>query len=441
MHCRYFCLLLIATAGCNPAEEERRRAVRAELQKISEAVQQYQQVSQSISASAPSDVESTNHGDLTLIVGSSNEFACDLYQQLATQQGNLFFSPVSLSTALAMTSAGAAGKTKKEMVATLNTESADQIHDGMQSLLASLPADNETDEIRLSLANRLWGQEETAFLPEFLHITRERYGAELMGLDFAQTELSRQTINGWIEDQTNGEITELLTSGVITPNTRLVLTNAVYFHGAWLDPFQKDGTVDDNFYATMDKPIRVLTMHQSGEFRYGQAEDVQLLELPYGRGELSMIILLPMKYDGLHNLQERLTIENLQRWTGRMKREEEVRVSLPRFKATSRFRLKETLQALGMPSAFAIETANFSGMTGSKDLFISAVIHQASIDVNEEGTEATAASAVVMATPSGPLAKQPLVFRADHPFIFLIKDNTSGAILFFGRIVNPGPSS
>lgn len=376
--------------------------------------------------------------DVSGVVEGGDRFALDLYQQLRTEDGNLFFSPSSISMALAMTYAGAAGQTEAEMAKTLHLQMPkDQLHDGMRALQAYWVTPDEEVGIRLNLANRLWGQKSYEFLTRFLQITRDNYGAELARLDFAQTEDARQTINTWVEDQTENKITDLIPSGVLSHDTTLVLTNAVYFHGIWTNPFNKEGTKDEDFHLTATDKIKVPMMHRSGAFRYGTGDDLQILELPYGDGSLSMVILLPKEIDGLADLEANLTFQYLQRWSDSVKPENEVKVYLPKFKTTSQFEMSRTLKAMGMKSAFT-GAADFSGMTGDRDLFISAVIHKALVDVNEEGTEAAAATGVIMARSAAPIKKKkPPVFRADHPFVFMVRDNRNGAIMFLGRVTNP----
>ncbi len=376
--------------------------------------------------------------DVSGIVEGGNKLALDLYQQLRSEEGNLFFSPSSVSTALAMTYAGAAGETESEMAKALHFQmSQEQLHQEMQALQTFWTTPDKKKGIRLNLANRLWGQESYQFLPEFLGITREMYGAELAPLNFAQTEQARQTINSWIEDQTKKKITDLIPVGAIDSDTKLVLTNAVYFHGIWTDPFKKDRTKEKDFHLTSSDKIKVPLMHRMDDYRYGEVDDLQILELPYGDGSLSMVVLLPKKVDGLADLEAKLTHENLNRWVSKFSMGE-VKVYLPKFKTTSQFELGDTLKSMGMTTAFDANTADFSGMTGGRDLFISAVIHMAFVDVNEEGTEAAAATGVIMAPTSAmPNPEPPPVFQADHPFVFMIRDNRNGSILFMGRIQNP----
>lgn len=370
------------------------------------------------------------------IVDGSNQFALDLYQQLRTDQGNLFYSPFSISTALAMTSAGAAGDTAAEFAKTLHFQlPQDQLHEGIKVMqtFATMP-DNSTG-IRLDLANRLWGQESYEFLPAFLQVTRDCYGAELARLDFAHAEDTSKAINEWVAAQTEGQITDLISSDALSPVTRLVLTNAVYFQGKWAGPFDMEQTRHEEFHVTATEKIKVPMMHRSDKFRYGSVDGLQILELPYGNGSLSMLVLLPATSDGLAELEAKMSFQNMQRWTASMKQETEVQVSLPKFKTTSHFDLSDTLEKMGLASAFDRIEADFSRMTTGRELFISAVIHQAFVDVNEEATEAAAATGVIMGIRGIPAV--PPVFRADHPFVFMIRDNRNGAILFLGRITNP----
>ena len=376
--------------------------------------------------------------DVSEIVEGGNQFALDLYDRLRSEEGNLFFSPSSISTALAMTYAGAAGETETEMAKTLHFQMPkDRLHEGMKTLQSFWTTTDKESGIRLNLANRLWGQESYEFLPAFLQITRGKYGAELARLDFAQPDHASQTINEWVEEQTDNKITDLISPDALSPVTRLVLTNAVYFHGNWAEPFEKGLTNEEDFHLTATDKIKVPMMHNWDEARYVAIDQLQILELPYGDGSLSMVVLLPKEIDGLADLEAKLTFQNLQRWTASVKHEDEVQVFLPKFKTTAQFMLSGTLQAMGMKSAFDPNTANFSGMTDGEAFFISAVIHKAFVDVNEEGTEAAAATGIAMAGAAFVEPKEPLLFRADHPFVFMIRDNRNGTIMFLGRITNP----
>lgn len=451
------CLMLAAVSlGCNRAEEARREAAERNLRQMEVALRDYRarQASEPpIAAPPPDTAEQTDVAaqsvkqpatlvkDVAHAVDAGNQFALDLYQQLRFSEGNLFFSPSSISMALAMTYAGAAGETEAEMAKTLHFQKipGPRLHQAMESLQAFWQAADGGQGVQLNVANRLWGQDQQEFLAPFLQVTREHYGAELARLDFANPEKASRTINSWIEDQTEDKITDLIPASALDANTRLVLTNAVYFHGSWTEPFKKDRTKDEDFYLTAADKVQVPMMHRQDGFRYAEMDDLQLLELPYGDGDLSMVVLLPKKTDGLSDLESELTLERLSQWLGSLQHESQVQVYLPKFKTTSQFEMSGTLAAMGMKSAFDAQTANFSSMTGETDLFISAVIHKAYVDVNEEGTEAAAATGAVMGVTSAIIEdpKEPPVFRADHPFVYLIRDNRNDVILFLGRMANP----
>lgn len=376
--------------------------------------------------------------DVSEVVDGANRFALELYGQLHGDEGNLFLSPGSISVALAMTYAGAEGRTEAEMAQTLHFPAPKpELHDAMRALLSRWESDAEKKGYRLHAANRLWGQQRYDFLRPFLQTTRTKYGAELARLDFAgATEASRQTINRWIEDQTQDKITDLIPPGALPRDAKLVLTNAVYFKGDWTEPFDENRTKDEDFHLTAAQNTKTPLMHQQHDFRYAAVDGLQVLELPYGDKSLSMLVLLPERIDGLAELEAKLTHDNLRRWTSAL-RSRKVDVYLPKFTTTARFELAHTLARMGMPSAFDRSAADFSGMTGGRDLYISKVLHKAFVDVNEEGTEAAASTGIIMAPTAIPAPQPPAVFRADHPFVFLIRDNRSGAILFLGRLADP----
>ena len=374
--------------------------------------------------------------DVAKVAEGCNRFAFDLYAHLLRQEGNLFFSPYSISTALAMTSAGARGETADQMAKTLCLPvSGEAVHAAYAALQNDLNAAGAGGAFELVVANRLWGQKGYAFLPDFLKLLDTSYGAGLEPVDFAaDTEGSRKTINAWIEKQTRDKIKELLKPGVLDAMTRLVLTNAIYFKGKWAEEFDKKATRDGDFYVTPEKKVAAPLMHQTKHFGYFDGGEMHALELAYQGDRLSMVVLLPKAKDGLAGLEASLSAEKLAEWVGKLHRRE-VRVALPRFKTTAEFSLGDTLVAMGMADAFDPAKADFSGMSGKKDLFISAVVHKAFVDVNEEGTEAAAATAVVARMTA--VAEPPPEFRADHPFLFLIRDTKTGAILFLGRILDP----
>jgi len=378
------------------------------------------------------------------VVAGNNKFALELYGKLentstslsAGQQGNLFLSPYSISTALAMTSAGARGQTEKQMAETLcfAPMKNEQFHKTFGEIIGQLNASGEKGGYALVVANALWGQKDYNFLPEFLTFVKKNYEGDLQQVDFAtQTEATRKKINAWVESKTKDKIKELIKPGTLDSMTRLVLTNAIYFKGKWAAQFKPESTKDLPFTLLNGEKVNTPTMSQTGKFGYMETNDIQALEMPYVNNDLSMVILLPKKADGIKGLEKELVSDNLAGWLAKIYKRE-VQVFIPRFKMTSEFELAKVLGEMGMPDAFSGK-ADFSGMTGNKDLFISAVVHKAYVDVNEEGTEAAAATGVTMKLTS--VAPPPPVFRADHPFIFLIRDNQTGSILFLGRVANP----
>ncbi len=389
-----------------------------------------------------------------VIVEGNNRFALDLYAKLREKKGNLFFSPYSISTALAMTYAGARGETEVQMAEVLHfptvcvekglSSSAErvvcdreQFHSVFGGIVKDLNTRGEKGNYELSVANALWGQKGYGFLTDFLELIEASYNGKLNEVDFvAATETARKEINSWVEKETEGKIKDLIRKGVIDKLTRLVLTNAIYFKGNWARQFKEEDTKEADFTLLNGDKVNNPMMSQTAEFGYMEAEDFQGLELPYVDDELSMIILLPKKTDGLIGLEKSFTVENFTQWLRRLRlHKRKVIVSVPKFRMTSEFSLVDVLKSMGMKDAFS-GRADFSGMTGVRDLCISEVIHKAFVDVNEEGTEAAAATAVVMrATAAGP--EELPVFRADHPFLFLICDKDSGSVLFIGRMMNP----
>lgn len=369
----------------------------------------------------------------------SNGFATDLYSHLRSDKPvNLFFSPYSISTALAMTYVGANGPTKSQMAEVLHLPKNDsELNSTIKSLNALLVSTDDETGFQLRVANRLWGQIGFQFVPEFLQVTKDDYGADLGLVDFKETEIARRAINSWVNGQTDRKIRNLIAPGVLGSDTRLVLTNAIYFKARWTEEFKKNVTADAPFHVSASQQITVPTMQQMHHFRYVESNETQILELPYGQdNSLSMLILLPKKIEGLADLEKQLSAQNLEKWTDGLE-STQIKVQLPKFKMTSEFSLKDVLTSMGMSLAFS-PSADFSKISTEQRLFISAVIHKAFVDVNEEGTEAAAATAVAMRmTAIAPGQKPPIEFRADHPFVFLIRHNQTQSILFFGRVVNP----
>ena len=376
-----------------------------------------------------------SESDIAAVVSGNHEFALDLYAKLAGQEpGNLFFSPYSVSTALAMTYAGARGNTEAQMASALHFPlPQDDLHAAFGSVIADLNG-SQREGYQLSTANRLWGQQGYGFLPEFLDVTRLNYGAELAQVDFiGATEPTRQTINHWVEEQTQQKIKNLLPPGAVTPDTRLVLTNAIYFKSDWKYQFDPDLTKQAPFWTTPYEQVNVSMMNQLSELKHAAFPTFQMLELPYTSEDMSMIALLPNERDGLDELEASLTAETLGQSADQMV-SKEVSVSIPKFGMTQTFGLSSVLSSLGMSDAFDPMAADFSGMNGEGNLYISGVLHKAFINLDEEGTEAAAATGVVVgATSISPPIPR---FNADHPFVFVIRDNLTESILFMGRVAD-----
>jgi serpin B len=340
-----------------------------------------------------------------------------------------------------MTYAGARGQTAEEMAKTLHfTLAQEQLHPAFARLIASLNGDPKTRKYQLFVANALWGQKGYHFHEAFLKTTEKNYGAGLHEVDYVKaTEAARKTINAWVEKQTRDKIKNLIQPGVLDVDTRLVLTNAIYFKAAWSSVFSKEATRKADFRLTADTRVKVPTMSQTNEFRYLDGGTFQLLELPYERQQLRMLVFLPKKADDLPDFEKLLTADRLREWSSRLKGHE-VTVSLPKFKFTAEFNLKKVLSEMGMKLAFQQGKADFSGMTSLKKLYIFEVIHKAFVDVHEKGTEAAAATAVVVNDESARISPR-AKFQADHPFLFLIQDAGTGSILFLGRVTDPRSTS
>ena len=334
-----------------------------------------------------------------------------------------------------MTYTGARGNTAKEMSDVLKLPSLglEQIASAFGELQNGLQAEKETSGYQLNVANALWGQKGYPFLPRFIDINKKYFGSGLTELDFAKSEEARKTINTWVEDKTNDKIKDLIPSGAIDSLTRLVLTNAIYFKGDWSIKFKEENTKEPDFHVTEQKTTKVQMMYQKESFEYANLDNMQLLQIPYKGDELSMLVILPKSIGDMETIEKNLNSETLQSNIKQM-RKREVDVFLPKFKMTTgTLDITSILAKMGMKDAFS-NAADFSGMSQRKDLYISSVVHKAFVEVNEEGTEAAAATGVVMKLLS---ISEPIVFRADRPFIFMIKDNASQSILFIGRVCNP----
>jgi len=380
--------------------------------------------------------------DVSAVVNANNQFAFELYSKYKSNEGNIFFSPYSISTALAMTFEGARGKTADEMQSVFHFPKDEALRrNSFQQIYNEI--NKEDKPYMLKTANALWAQEGYTFLDSYFSLIKQYYGGNATNLDFVnKAEESRLTINNWAEEQTNNKIKDLIPSGSLGPLIRLIITNAVYFKGTWFIQFDKTKTVEKDFKVSPGKTVKAMMMTLTGErakFPYDETEDLQVLELPYQGQELSMLILLP-KEGTMDSLEASLNAQRISEVRNSLKNER-VNVYLPRFKFETKYFMKETLVGMGMPTAFTLGVdfggkADFSGMTGKKDLNIDQVIHKAFVEVNEEGTEAAAVTAVMTIAGSA-LPPKIKIFNADHPFIFVIQEKATGNILFLGRVSDP----
>jgi serpin B len=368
------------------------------------------------------------------VADGNSRFALELYGKLRGKEGNLFFSPYSVSTALAMTSAGARGKTLDEMTAVLHLPEQKKLHPALGALIEEANSGGKRKGYQLSVANALWGQRGRAFEPAFLGLNRRHYGAGFQQVDFQRNpEGARQTINAWVEKQTQEKIKDLIKPGVLDNMTRLVLTNAVYFKGDWSRPFPKAGTQNGPFHVAPGSSVNVPMMTQDERLGYTEDAAVQVLGLPYKGNDLDMVLILPKAPNGLAAVESTLTPEKLQGWLSGL-RGRKVQATVPRFKLINDFDLRTTLIEMGIRDAFG-KDADFSGIDGTRELMLGAVLHKAFVEVNEQGTVAAAATAVEVRLKA--CLPNQTIFRADHPFLFLIRDFRSGSILFVGRVTDP----
>jgi len=378
--------------------------------------------------------------DLDELVGGNTDFAFDLYKKLSEEDGNVFFSPFSISQALAMTWAGAKNDTETQMSDTLHfTLGQDKLHPAFNLLDLELQSRGEgakgkdSEPFRLNIANSTWGQDGWTWLPAFLDVLAVNYGAGMRLVDFAaDPEQCRVTINKWVEDKTEDRIKDLLPEGVIDTQTALVLVNAIYFNAAWLDPFEEDDTRQGEFSLLDGGKVMVPLMEQVEEHNYMEGDGFKAVEMKYDGEELSMVIVLPDidRFDEIESSLSSTFIDGIIQDFGNYS----VTLTLPKFEYESEFGLAGTLNSMGMTDAFVPDVADFSGMDGSLLLYITDVVHKAFVSVDEAGTEAAAATGVVIGYTSIP---ESAVFTADHPFIFFIRDIATGAILFVGRVLDP----
>ncbi|MGQ9534024.1 MAG: serpin family protein [bacterium] len=376
------------------------------------------------------------NADMKSIVRGNNQFCFNLYQNLAQKvTGNIFYSPFSITMAMGMVYEGARGWAAREMEEVFQFPiDAKARQEAFYELYKYLNKKNA--RYKLSIANGLWVQKDYVLLDTYLKIIERYYDGKATNLDFVgSAENARQTINKWVEQKTNNKIKDLLPSGSIKPTTRLIITNAIYFKGIWIKQFDKNLTREDDFWVNETETVKVPMMRRTDPgaiFNYAETEGVQILELCYEGDDLSMLIFLP-RDKTLDKLENGLSAEKLEEWKNALS-ERRVEVYIPRFTFTTRYDLTISLSELGMPNAFAPH-CDLSGIDGTKNLYIQSVVHQAYVDVNEEGTEAAAATGVVVGITS--VGPQTPVFRADHPFVFIIQERSTGNILFIGKVVKP----
>ena len=371
-------------------------------------------------------------------VQGSTAFALDLYHSLRkASSGNLFLSPFSVSSCLGMVYLGAHDETASQIARCLHLETDNRTpHVELASPDTELLAGYHTAKITLRTANSLWGDKRFPVLSEYLGTLVRHYQSVFQEVDFSNSSEACERINHWVEENTNDLIHNIVNEDDVR-SAVLVLANAIYFKGKWSKPFKKENTELEPFFLGSGTSVEVSMMTQHAAGWYARLQDLQILEKWYGEGEFSMMVLLPDRYDGLQRLEESLSSHSLDRWLSMLEPVEKMYIQLPKFRIECRPPVKDALVEMGMVDAFDKDAADFSGMTGNRDFYVGNVIHKALIEVEEEGTEAAAATAVMMFMGCAPDSEPTLVFRADHPFMFLIRHNPSKTILFAGRVVDP----
>lgn len=377
--------------------------------------------------------------DLAALVDGNNVFALDLYQSLRSENGNLILSPFSISLALAMTYSGARGETEAQMADVLNFSGQEQTHAAFNALDLTLEdnpltLDKDQEPMQLSIANSVWAEQTFTFLPDFLDTLSVNYGAGIHLLDFInKPEPSRKEINDWVSNETKDKINNLLPENAVTPDTKMVLVNAIYFKVDWLDPFDADDTYDGTFKLLDGSEVIVPMMGQRMDIPYVVGDGYAAADLPYA-GESAVMTLLVPDEGRFEEIESQLSNDLLKEVLASLTIAD-VTLRMPKFEYESSFSLSDSLAGLGMPLAFDDGQADFSGMTDQQDLYIGNVIHKAFVAVDEKGTEAAAATAVIM---EGATAMQPEnMLYIDRPFLFFIRDVETGQILFVGRVLNP----
>lgn len=376
---------------------------------------------------------------MTALVDGNNQFSFDAYQQLKNQKGNLFFSPYSISSAFAMAAAGARGDTAKEMFYVLhfNPDAFPAVVRLNKQLINS--GQSRQGSPVLQIANAIWPQKNLQLLAPFTAIIQKDFGSSIETLDYVHEPAKAvETINRWALDHTNGKIKDLLSLKDVSADTRLILTSAVYMKAAWLRQFNNHATSKAPFHIDANQSIEIDMMQSTDRFSLFVDDEAAVIELPYIHDTqgpaLAMLVVLPKQIEGLAKLESGLSLKKLNSWKEQMSRQR-VQLSFPKFKIENKMDLNDVMAALGMKLAFT-RKADFSGITGSSDLFINEAIHQTFINVDENGTEAAAVTALGMRTTSIEIPEEPYEFIADHPFFFIIVDQRTQTILFMGRCVS-----
>jgi serpin B len=377
--------------------------------------------------------------EISTLVDGNNAFALELYQSLRSKNGNLILSPFSISLALAMTYSGARGETESQMAEVLHFGSQAETHPAFNALDLALEEspivpDKDQEPMQLSIANSVWAEQSFTFFPDFLDTLSMNYGAGIQLLDFmSNPEPSRKTINAWVSDETEDRINNLLTEGTVTPDTKMVLVNAIYFKADWFDPFDANDTYDGTFHLLDGSEVTAPMMSMYSNIAYATGDGYSVVELPYAGGSAVMDLLVPDegKFEEIESqVSDEMLKEALANLAPTM-----LDLNMPKFEYDSSFLLSDALSTMGMPLAFDPNRADFSGMTDEQDLFISDVIHKAFVKVDEKGTEAAAATAVIMEGATAIMPENSLII--DRPFIYFIRDAESRQILFIGRVLNP----
>jgi len=391
-----------------------------------------------ISIESKSDQDSSNVVIPTDIIDANNQFAINFYSQTSQKSDeNIFFSPWSIMTAFAIANEGAKGNTAEQMQNVFGFSSNEiQRQNDFKNVNDELNQKDST--YKLQVANALWLANFFEPIKEYVDIAKNYYDSEISTVDFVGDE-GVDTVNSWVAEKTNDKIKSILAPGSTNSLTRLIITNAIYFKGTWVTQFDEENTIDQDFTVDSDTITKtpMMNLYQSQQV-YGETDEIKILELPYEGDKLSMLLLLPKEIDGIYDLENSLTVENLKQWRESLSIHDVRTVSLPKFELETKYDLIPPLHKLGLNDAFDKNKADFSGITTSEQLFITAALHKAFVDVNEEGTEAAAVTAIEMGTTSiDPNPPPVFTFVADHPFVFVIQDNSTGNILFIGRMMNP----